>query len=763
MSNPWAKKAAERAAIPSESEVTTAVRSAIAENAEADSLVEDMPMVEVIEPDDEGFTGYKKLSALIDHDFPFDESQLDAIDGLSTEQYACLTGAAGTGKTTTTKAVVDKLMTQIMLSSVDMSTYWKKGSETIPDPDDDYEIPEGKIPAVAMCAFTGRATQMIKKNFPRDWHGNIMTIHRMLGFVPEYYEDWDDETGTYKNKMRFTPTYNAMFKLPWDIIIIDEAGMLGLDLWHQLFDAMKDGCRIIMIGDINQLPPVHGKSVFGYAMSNWPSWELTHVHRQKGENNEIVDNAWRIINGQRPESGGRFQMIPLKGDAQLSSRQVRAMLPKMKEMGVYDPVRDVAITPINGEEGSRGFALGQLPLNRELALIFNPSSVHPRFIIDGGRERKQFAVGDKVMATKNDWEAGITNGMTGIITEIEANAEYSGDRRLFGTVEAVNEYLREHPDTAEYIDLDLDALDESMQAIERGKEKGKEKRDRGPSSHIITVRFGEGDHSFEIPFNTLAEVGSLMTAYVVTCHKMQGGECPVVVVILHESHRAMLYREWLYTAVTRASEKCIVLFKEDALRTALNKQKMPGKTLKQKIISFNEAQGITIDGVQMGKEVRLPHSQSTRNKILERVDEAVTTPARLTTQAELKGGLASLLKKKQERAEPRPEPEVTHKVEVKHTFTFKHVHESAPPPPPPTRREPVDGGDLTPERKTEAEIQPEALPTPTAPQLPPPPVAVSQPWAAHAWVQMRDRASEPRLLTYQPAEKPKNPWARKLA
>jgi ATP-dependent exoDNAse (exonuclease V) beta subunit len=210
-----------------------------------------------------------------------------------------------------------------------------------------------------------------------------------------------------------------------------------------------------------------------------------------------------------------------------------------------------------------------------------------------------------------------------------------------------------------------------------------------------------------------------MTAYVVTCHKMQGGECPVVVVILHESHRAMLYREWLYTAVTRASEKCIVLFKEDALRTALNKQKMPGKTLKQKIISFNEAQGITIDGVQMGKEVRLPHSQSTRNKILERVDEAVTTPARLTTQAELKGGLASLLKKKQERAEPRPEPEMTHKVEVKHTFTFKHVHESAPPPPPPTRREPVDGGDLTPERKTEAEIQPEALPTPTAPQLPP--------------------------------------------
>jgi Cdc6-like AAA superfamily ATPase len=68
-----------------------------------------MPLVEVSAPDDDEF-GYKKLSQLVDETFPFDESQLDAIDGLTTEQYACLTGAAGTGKTTTTKAVVDRLI-----------------------------------------------------------------------------------------------------------------------------------------------------------------------------------------------------------------------------------------------------------------------------------------------------------------------------------------------------------------------------------------------------------------------------------------------------------------------------------------------------------------------------------------------------------------------------------------------------------------------------------------------------------------------------
>jgi hypothetical protein len=156
------------------------------------------------------------------------------------------------------------------------------------------------------------------------------------------------------------------------------------------------------------------------------------------------------------------------------SKQVRAMLPKMKEMGIYEPNRDSVITPINGEEGSRGYALGQKPLNQELSLIFNPQTTNPRFIIDGGRDRKQFAVGDKVMATKNDWESGITNGMTGIIVDISDNAEYSGDRRRFGLVDEVNAYFRDHADEAEHVELDLDSLNESMEAQDRGKEKAKE-------------------------------------------------------------------------------------------------------------------------------------------------------------------------------------------------------------------------------------------------------------------------------------------------
>src|SRR5574338_199580 len=747
MANPFAKK-------PSDAEVVTATREAIAANAEADALVEKVPEVETIPAAEaeERITGYAKLSKLLDDDFPFDESQLDAIEGISTEQYACLTGAAGTGKTTTTKAIVDRLIEQSELDAVDMEKYWKKGFK--PENDDDYEAPEKWVPSIAMCAFTGRATQMIKKNFPRDWHGNIMTIHRMLGFYPEFYEDWDEDEQEMRKKVRFVPSYNEDFRLPWDVIIIDEAGMLGIDLWLQLIAACKPGCRIIMIGDINQLPPVHGKSIFGYAMCEWPAWELTHVHRQQGKDNEIVDNAWRIIHGQMPESKGRFQMIELKGDAQFSSRQVRKWMPAIQERGIYDPIRDTIITPINGEEGSRGFALGQLPLNREFSLIFNPQSIHPRYIIDGGRERKQFAVGDKVMATKNDWEAGITNGMTGIITEITENAEYSGDRRLFGTVEEVNRYLSESEEAHDYVEFNLEELNESMEAIDEGQRKAKEKRERGPSSHIVTVRFGDDDHGFEIPFGTLAEVGSLMTAYVVTCHKMQGGEAPVVVVICHDSHRAMLYREWLYTAVTRASDKCILLYKQDALRSCLNKQKMPGRTLKEKVLSFQAAQNIQIeiDGEMksMARDVRLPPSTSTRNRILERADTQVMTPARLTTEAEKKGGLAQLFKKQKDK--PQSEPEVQERVILVHTKETVVIREREP------ARETVDGGDLTadpyddsPTRKTEPEPQlespPTTLPAP-APQLPAPPMAVGIPWAA--WWQAKQAEPKPLMLTHIP-------------
>src|SRR3546814_5258587 len=102
--------------------------------------------------------------------------------------------------------------------------------------------------------------------------------------------DWSSDVCSSDLTMRFVPSYNKENLLPWDIIVVDEAGMCGLDLWHLIWAACKPTTRIFLVGDIQQLPPTHGKSIFGFAMANWPTWELTHVHRQQGVNNSIVED-----------------------------------------------------------------------------------------------------------------------------------------------------------------------------------------------------------------------------------------------------------------------------------------------------------------------------------------------------------------------------------------------------------------------------------------------------------------------------------------
>lgn len=757
MSNPFLKRAAPATIPAEETELKTAVRVAIAANDSADSILDQATpaMADSIDLSDMDMDEYadSKLSQLISDDFPFDESQLAAVNGMIRYDAACLTGAAGTGKTTVTKKLIDSLLKQLPSKAVDLKAYFTKGDAANPeDPDDDYEIVKQYVPSVCAVSFTGRATQMIKKNFPRDWHGNIMTIHRALGFMPEWYDDVDPESMLIKKKMRFVPSYTADFQLPWDIILIDEAGMLGLDLWKQLWAAMKPGCRVYFIGDINQLPPVHGRSVFGFALAKLPSWELTEIHRQKGKHNAIVDNAWRVINGQMPVSEGNFAMIELRGDATYASRQVRAIVPKLKEQGIYEPNRDTIITPINGEEGSRGYALGQLPLNRQFSTTFNPNEETPRFIIDAGRVKQRFAVGDKVMATKNDHEAGITNGMTGIITAIEDNAAYAGDRNRFGKLDDVNAFFAEDESAVEN-DFELHDLDAMMEEIGKRMDDAKEKAERGPASHVVTVRFGEEEHGREMAFSTLSEVSSLMTAYVVTCHKMQGGESPTIIIICHDAHKAMMYSEWLYTAITRASARCILLYSKDALRAAISKRKIKGKNLKEKIETFNRL--IVGNGI-VGPSVTVPLPEidydDSDSVITGLPAVASGLPAGIQLRPSFVAKQAAQIKPDsasvgQQANAPQAEPA---KVVVEHVHTHRviitEIHEAARSP---SQEQPsvVDGGELH--------------PTPIKPRL------IPQLGAIRTMLANEDQQAI-RLLTYSPTPialpaptkpKHKNPFA----
>lgn len=614
--------------------VAAAVAQADAAIAESNKLLK-LPSPDTIEPgdtEDNIDSEVEKLERLIDDDFPFDPTQLAAIHGMVTHQYAVMIGEAGTGKTTSLKKLVDMLKSGV--AQVDLSGYWQRGE---PDEEAEYERPTHLIPSICMVSFTGRASQMVKKNFPKTWHPNIMTIHRMLGFYPEFWEE-PDANENLVNKKRFVPSYTAANPLPWKIIIIDEAGMLGLDLWHQLWAACLPDTRIYMIGDIRQLPPTHGKSVLGFALVKWPVYALTHVHRQKGVNNSIVDNAHRVMNGLLPvcdslESGEfpkgmsfvtseettrslkwlatnpdwRFLNIRVDENPHKAQQRIRQVMKLLfDKTKLYEPNRDIIITPTNGFEPiAAGYVLGQQPLNQGLVSLLNAGS--DRYLIDAGREQQNFAVGDKVMATVNDYEAGITNGMTGIVETIAENGGYSGNTMRFGRMEDVGAYLDSLDSDQDTEDFELDDMIAAGRAALDGS-ADKEKRDSGPASHSITVRFGEGDHSFTVGFASKSQVASLMLAYAATCHKMQGGEAPLVFVIVHGTQKRPLNREWLYTAITRASGRCVLLSTRVGVGTALGKQSIKGKTLQDKIDSFLAMTQPNLMGAKINVRLPEPHS-----------------------------------------------------------------------------------------------------------------------------------------------------------
>src|SRR3546814_3236784 len=148
-------------------------------------------------------------------------------------------------------------------------------------------------------------------------------------------------------------------------------------------------------------------------MANWPTWELTHVHRQQGVNNSIVDNAHRILKGLRPISDSpkplklkdkesaidtlkwmlsdkdwRFAMIEVDEASTKAGAYIREMLKLLKNAKFYDPNRDAVITAINGyDTGQVGFALGQDTMNRQLSMILNHDE--PRWVLDAGRARTE--------------------------------------------------------------------------------------------------------------------------------------------------------------------------------------------------------------------------------------------------------------------------------------------------------------------------------------------------------------------------------------
>lgn len=552
---------------------------------------------------------------IADAGIPYDESQVSAIKGLVQEQYGCLIGAAGTGKTTTTRKILDVLINgsveweiePLRLAPVNLTEYHRadEGKGTEKEKAKDY------IPSIVMAAFTGQATQVIKKNMPGQWAKNVMTIHSMLGYAPE--ETLNEDTG--KVGMVFRPSYTAFNKMPWDIIIIDEASMVATDLWHEILVASKPSTRFYFIGDLNQLTPPIGQGILGFALAHWPTFELTEVHRQKDEAaNKIVDAAWNVLLGQWPifddfskdpnwrVAGMLLDSDPAKAHVQIVSLakalSKERISPKVDPTTpiIYDPWRDRILTQGNGfDENKSSSLLGQYPLNESLSLTFADAG-NPRFVIDAGINKKRFAVAYRVMATKNEPPnviGRVTNGLTGKIQTIEVNPDWVGDHSQVGDEQVVRanhkEKLLRMLGKGEESEVTNAFADFSFDGMKRPENAAEEGRNSGPASHIVTVLFDNGTTRV---YNTKAQVDQLMLAYASTVHKAQGAEMPTTIIVLHHAGNSrMLNRESLYTAITRASQRVVILHTDSGMRKSLARQEVFGNTLAEKIKQYIKMMG----------------------------------------------------------------------------------------------------------------------------------------------------------------------------
>lgn len=474
-----------------------------------------------------------------------------------------LTGAAGTGKTTAQRAVAEALLTNKQLHT----THFKlQGSKTIV-----------QAPSIAFCAYTRRATNNLRRAIHKNpeleetLKHNIMTIHALLEFEP-VFEDKEDSDGNQYKTFRFLPKRDHLHPLTITHLVIEEASMLGLDLWRQLYDALPEGIKIIFLGDINQLQPVFGPSILNYALTQLPVIELTEVYRQAGDST-ILQNAHRILKGESLIEAEDFQIIRGKQKIHVGQDRQAIALGKLfnqlYESGEYSPSEDIILSPWNKQP------LGTTNLNNHIAQFLGEKRSAIVYEIQAGFTKQYLAVGDSVLCNKQE----------GVITKISTNYEYRGvppqlqgqdltrfGHRIFGKEHAD---LMDEPGEPFTLNYENFQVTEDME-VER----------KIQSSHIVEVLTENGE-TIKLTSAGDFNPATFSLGYALTVHKAQGCEWRRVFLVLHKQHAISLHRELFYTAVTRAREKLILIAKDDVISKAISTQRIKGDSLEDKIAYFN--------------------------------------------------------------------------------------------------------------------------------------------------------------------------------
>lgn len=539
---------------------------------------------------------------VIDQSQNWNEMQLKAINAGVAGKSFCLIGAAGTGKTTTQKGIVNSLIKNNMLPIL---------------PASGHNHLRGGIPGIVITSFTNMAVRQSAKHFSKDV--TCVTIHKLLEFAPVYYDITDSDGNVTGTTMRFEPSRHAGNPLPRELktILIDEASMVDTELFALLWDALPNphAVQFIFFGDLNQLPPVYGSPILGRKLLDLPVVELTEVYRQ-AMLSPIVSLAHDIKNGKGiPTSEGNKQVIDGGEHGRVvihpwskrlgwedALNKAQAHLRGALQAGIYDPMLDMVLCPFNVN-------FGVVELNNAVAQYLGDQRGAVVHEIIAGHEKKYLAVGDKVLVQKQE----------AIVTRITKNPRYFGKGfsnaeryhidRYGGTTprkDALDAADQGVPDF-DNPDFDVDNWLESMSLEDVAGEARKHQAShqvevaimndhvRGSTiDNFLDKEWRQQQELTEFTLNTAAEFNEMLMGYAITVHKSQGSEWRNVFIYLHQSHARMTSRELVYTAMTRAKEYLYIICEPDripnygSLTKAAKNPRLKGNTLAEKLVALKE-------------------------------------------------------------------------------------------------------------------------------------------------------------------------------
>lgn len=385
-----------------------------------------------------------------DNQIQLAQKQKEAIKACLHHGVLVLTGGPGTGKTTVIKGILSILKAQGL--------------------------------KIRLAAPTGRAAKRLSETTEQ----KALTIHRLLE-ANNLAQDDNLQLGFSKD---------IDDQLDADVIILDEVSMVDIVLMHHFLNAVPDGCRIILVGDTDQLPAVGPGSVLKDIIRSQkiPAIRLDEIFRQ-AQTSMIIQNAHIINAGRLPDLRKQysdFVFYELNDDTSITQKILDLCTKDLPHEG-FDVLKDVQIlSPMHR------FLCGVENLNLMLQEQLNPKKNQDELKYSS----QTFRVGDKVMHIRNNYQKNVFNGDIGFIQDIN------------------NEKL-----TVDYFD------------------------------HIVTYEKNE--------------LNELTLAYASSVHKSQGSEYKVVIIPLSTSHYIMLQRNLLYTAITRAKQKVIIIGSKKALMTAI--------------------------------------------------------------------------------------------------------------------------------------------------------------------------------------------------